>query len=194
MGKFFKWAGIGCGGLLVLVMLLVIITAVVSSVGNDEPEVSVAGDTSPQAPPSTLDVPDGKTRTSPLPRGYSITHDDFKITILDVIYSTEEGGLFTSLEENHLWAIVGLRLEATGDPNRSHSYNTINFRLVGDMGVIYDEWAFVPDGDIGSGEVFGGAKVEGSVIRQVHEDDTNLVLIFSPAFGGSRYLALESEP
>lgn len=193
MGKFFKWTGIGCGGLLALVVLLVIITAVVSSGGNDEPEVSVAGDTSPQAPSSTPDVPDGKTRTSPLPRGYSITHDDFRVTIADVTYSTE-GEIFTSLEENHLWAIVDLRLEAIGDPNASHSYSTINFRLVGDMGVIYDEWAFVPDGDIGSGEIFGGATVEGSIIRQVHEDDTNLVLIFSPPLIGSRYLALESEP
>ena len=69
MGNIFKWAGIGCGGLLVLVVLLVIITAVVSSVANDEPEVSVAGDTSPQAPSSTPDVPDGKTRTSTLAQG-----------------------------------------------------------------------------------------------------------------------------
>ena len=129
-----------------------------------------------------------------MPRGYSITHDDFRVTIVDVTYSSSEGGIFTSLEENHVWAIVDLRLEAIGDPNRSYSYNTIHFRLVGDMGVIYDEWAFVPDGDIGSGEVFGGAIVEGSIIRQVHEDDTNLVLIFSPPFGGSRYLALEAAP
>ena len=193
MGKFFKWAGIGCGGLLALAVLVVIIIAVASSGGSDEPEVSVADDASPQNTPSAPEIPDGKTRTSPLPRGYSITHDDFKVTVLGVTYSTEDTA-FLTLEENHLWAIVDLRLEAVGSPDRSHGYNTINFRLVGDMGVIYDEWAFVPDGDIGSGEVFGGATVEGSVIREVHEDDTNLVLIFSPTFGGSRYLALESDP
>ena len=193
MGKFFKWTGIGCGGLLALLVLLVIIIAVASSGGSDEPEISVAGDASPQSPSSAQEVPNGKTRTSPSPRGYSITHDDFNVTILDVTYSREDE-VFATLDENHVWAIVDLRLEATGNPDRSHSYNTINFRLVGDRGVIYDEWAFVPDEDIGSGEVFGGATVEGSVIRQVHQEDTNLVLIFSPPLIGSRYLALESEP
>ena len=39
MGKFFKWTGIGCGGLLALVVLLVIIIAVASSGGSHEPEM-----------------------------------------------------------------------------------------------------------------------------------------------------------
>ena len=87
-----------------------------------------------------------------------------------------------------------LRLEAVGDPNKSYRYNTSEFRLVGDKGVIYDNWITVPNSDMGSGEFFGGSNVEANVVRQIHKDDTNIVLIYSPAFGGSRYLALESDP
>ena len=139
-------------------------------------------------------VPDGKSRTAPIPRGQSVTHDDFKLTITDVSYSTAGEGFFAELEEGHVWAYVSLRIESTGDPDKTYSYNTINFRMVGSRGVIYDDWVSTPRGDLGSGEVFGGGVVEGTVIRQVHKDDTDLVLIYSPTFRGSVYLALGTAP
>lgn len=231
MGKVLKWAGIGCGGMLGVLVVVAIIIVLASSGGSDDPEVSDADnsserptssevsteddssteagvegarsassevntedDSSTEGAEDVSQIPDGRKRTEPLPRGYSITHDDFKVTILDVSYSTSGGGVFSSLEENHVWAIVKLRLESVGDPNKSYRYNTSNFRMVGDMSTIYDDWISTPDDDMGAGEVFGGGVVEGNIIRQVHKDDTNLVLIFSPSFRGSRYLALESSP
>ncbi len=139
-------------------------------------------------------VPDGKSRTAPIPRGQSVTHDDFKLTITDVSYSTAGEGFLAELEEGHVWAYVSLRIESMGDPDKTYSYNTINFRMVGSRGVIYDDWVSKPRGDLGSGEVFGGGVVEGTVIRQVHKDDTDLVLIYSPTFSGSVYLALGTDP
>lgn len=196
MRKTFKWIGIGCGGLFGLFVVIVIIAALVSGGGSDESEVSLAGDSSEEAQPDEAQIPNGKSRTEPLPRGYSITHDDFKVTVLNVSYSQSEGGIFTELKENHVWAIVKLRLEAVGSSNETFSYHTSYFRIVGDMGTIYDDWLFTAstDDDLGSGEVFGGAVVEGNVVQQVHKDDANLILIFAPAFKGSRYLALESSP
>ena len=194
MGRVLKWVGIGCGGFLGLFVLLIVIGVVVSGGESDEPEVSVAERSSTGSSPDVPEVPNGKERTNPLPRGYSITHDDLKVTILDVSYSSSEGGLFASLKDAHVWAIVTLRLEAVGDPNKSFRYGTSEFRLVGDKGVIYEDWIAVPESDMGSGEFFGGSSVEVNVVRQVHKDDTDFVLIYSPAFGGSRYLALESDP
>lgn len=192
MGKVLKWMGIGCGGLLGLLVIVILIVVLVSGGDSAEPEVSVAENV---AAASSTEAPDGRERTNPLPRGYSITHSNLKVTIIDVSYSSSEGGLFSSLEENHVWAIVELRLEAVGDPNKAYWYRTSEFRLVGDRGIIYDEsWITVPNNDIGSGEFFGGGVVEGNVVRQVHKDDTNLILIYSPALEGSRYLALESNP
>lgn len=194
MGKLFKWTAIGCGGLMAIVIIVIVISALAGGGGSDEPEVNVADDGATGSPSDTAEVPDGKEKTNPLPRGYSIVHNDLRLTILDASYSTSEQGVFTSLEEDHIWATVKLRIEALGDPNDTFTYNTIDFRLVGDRGIIYDDWAFVPDGDMGSGEFFGGSEVETSVIRQIHEDESNVVLIYSPAFKGSRYLALGVDP
>lgn len=70
-------------------------------------------------------VPDGKSRTAPIPRGQSVTHDDFKLTITDVSYSTAGEGFFAELEEGHVWAYVSLRIESTGDPDKTrHTHTT----------------------------------------------------------------------
>ena len=197
MSKGLKWAIIGCGGLLGLLVLVVVLmflyawpvreTTVVSVV--TEAEVGPMG-----SEPDLSKVPDGTERTNPVPLGYSVTHNNLKITILEFFYIADEGGLFAMLEENHRWSRVNLRIEAVGDSNQTYGYNTKDFRLVGDRGVIYDDWVLAPDGDIGSGELFGGGKLQTGIIRQVHKDDTNMVLIYSPGFAGSRYLALESGP
>ncbi len=126
--------------------------------------------------------------------GHAITYNDLNVTVLDVSYSSEQNGSFAPVEYDHVWAVVKLRLEAVGDPNKAFGYNTIDFRLVGDRKVVYQDWAKVPQIDMGSGEFFGGANLEAAVVRQIHEDDENMVLIYSPAFKESRYFALESAP
>ena len=154
MGRVLKWTGIGCGAFVGLLVVLIIIVAVASSGDSNQPEVSVADGGSVGTSPDVPEVPDGKERTSPLPRGYSITHNNLELTVLDVSYSTSESGLFASLDDDHMWADVTLRIEAVGDPNKSYTYNTIDFRLVGDRGVIYDDWVAVPEKDMGSGGTF----------------------------------------
>ena len=181
-------------GLLVVVVVLMFLyawpvreTTVVSVVS--EAEVGPMGSES-----DLSKVPDGTERTNPVPLGYSVTHNNLKITVLEFFYIADVGGLFAILEENHRWSRVNMQIEAVGGPNQTYRYNTKDFRLVGDRGVIYDDWVLAPDGDMGSGELFGGGKLQTGIIRQVHKDDTNMVLIFSPGFAGSRYLALESGP
>ena len=181
-------------GLLVVVVVLVFLftwpiskTTVVSVVS--EAEVGPMGSES-----DLSKVPDGTERTNPVPLGYSVTHNNMKITILEFFYIADDGGLFAILEENHRWSRVNMQIEAVGGPNQTYRYNTKDFRLVGDRGVIYDDWVLAPDGDMGSGELFGGGKLQTGIIRQVHKDDNNMVLIYSPGFAGSRYLALESGP
>ena len=162
--------------------------------GNSDSEVAVVDSSSVENSSTPISVSNGTKRTDPLPRGYSVTHRNLKLTVLDVDYSTSESGFLASLPEGHKWVSVKLRIEAVGDPNDTYTYtyNAIDFRMVGDLGTIYDDWIRVPDTDLGTGELFGGGIVEGTVVRAVLQDDTNLVLIYSPAFAGSRYLALET--
>ena len=197
MNKGVKWAIIGCGGLLGLLVVVVVLMFLYAWPVSETTVVSVVseGEVGPMGSESDVSkVPDGKERTSPVPLGYSVTHNNLKITILEFFYIADEGGLFAILEENHRWSRVNMQIEAVGGPNQTYRYNTKDFRLVGDRGVIYDDWVLAPDGDMGSGELFGGGKLQTGIIRQVHEDDTNMVLIYSPGFSGSRYLALESGP
>ena len=177
-----------------LVVAAIIMAVIATGGDGDEPANSVVGNGSTGNSPDVYEVSDGRERTNPLPRGHSITHDALKLTVLDVSFSPDENGSYAPLEDNHVWAFVKLRLEAVGDPNKSYGYNTIDIRFVGDKGVIYNDWVEAPRRDMGSGEFFGGANVEANVVRQVHEDDDNIVLIYSPAFQESRFLALESDP
>ena len=181
-------------GLLVLVVVLMFLFRGRYRETTVESEVIIA-EVGPMGSESDVSrVPDGTERTNPVPLGYSVTHNNLKITVLEFFYIADEGGLFAILEENHRWSRVNMQIEAVGDSNQTYRYNTKDFRLVGDRGVIYDDWVLAPDGDMGSGELFGGGKLQTGIIRQVHEDDTNMVLIYSPGFAGSRYLALESGP
>ena len=197
MNKGVKWAIIGCGGLLGLLVVVVVLMFLYAWPVSETTVVSVVSEAEvgPMGSESDLSkVPDGTERTNPVPLGYSVTHNNLKITILEFFYIADDGGLFAILEENHRWSRVNMQIEAVGGPNQTYRYNTKDFRLVGDRGVIYDDWVLAPDGDMGSGELFGGGKLQTGIIRQVHEDDTNMVLIYSPGFSGSRYLALESGP
>ena len=197
MNKGLKWTIIGCGGLLGLLVVVVVLVFLFAWPVSETTVVSVVSEAEvgPMGSESDLSkVPDGTERTNPVPLGYSVTHNNLKITILEFFYIADDGGLFAILEENHRWSRVNMQIEAVGGPNQTYRYNTKDFRLVGDRGVIYDDWVLAPDGDMGSGELFGGGKLQTGIIRQVHEDDTNMVLIYSPGFAGSRYLALESGP
>ena len=197
MSKGLKWTIIGCGGLLGLLVVVVVLMFLYAWPVSETTVVSVVSEAEvgPMGSESDLSkVPDGTERTNPVPLGYSVTHNNLKITVLEFFYIADDGGLFAILEENHRWSRVNMQIEAVGGPNQTYRYNTKDFRLVGERGVIYDDWVLAPDGDMGSGELFGGGKLQTGIIRQVHKDDTNMVLIYSPGFAGSRYLALESGP
>ena len=185
--------GLECIGLLGVVVAAIILASITTRGDDDGQEVAASAGTSGGSSTSNA-AANGKERTSPLPMGHAITHNDLNVSVLDVSYSSERNGSFAPVEDDHVWAVVKLRLEAVGDPNKSFGYNTIDFRLVGDRGVVYQDWAKAPQMDMGSGEFFGGANLEATVVRQVHEDDENMVLIYSPAFKESRFFALDSTP
>ena len=102
-------------------------------------------------------------------------------------------GPFASLDSDHEWVVVRLHIKNPGSADKTQRYNTLDFRIVGKRGIIYDDWFPAPSTDtpLDSGEFFGGGEVPGDIVQQVHIDDGDLVLIYSPSFQGSRYLSLE---
>lgn len=146
--------------------------------------------------PTATPIPSGKTKTEPVPYGFPVTHsNDIEVTVLDVTREWVADSIFSEPDEGNEWVIIKLKLRNTGDPNKTESYSTLDFRVTGQSGVIYDKGMFgifTPDMDtpLESGEFFGGAEVVGDIAIQVDEQDINLVLIYSPVFQGSRYLSL----
>ena len=119
MSKGLKWAIIGCGGLLGLLIVVVVLVFLFAWPVTETTVVSevIIAEIGPAASSSDVSkVPDGTERMSPVPLGYSITHDDLKITILEFFYIADEGGLFALLEENHRWSRVNMQIEAVGGP------------------------------------------------------------------------------
>ena len=167
-------------------------TPVSIATAQAEPNAAVAGQMPVSTP--TLDPKSiGKERISPAPLGVSVVHSNLEITVLDVQRDYQAEGVFSQPEDEHEWVVATLRIRnVSGDANETKTYNDLEFRMVGDLGNIYDD-IFTPSTDmpLGSGEFFAGAEVIGDVVRQVRKDDAGLILIFSPPFQGSRYLSLE---
>ena len=183
-----------------ILLVVGIIFLAVSSADDDSSIVTSSSESTSiaQAAPASS-TPDprkvGKDRTTPVPFGDSVIHSDLEITVLEVQRNhPTDTGPFTKPKEGHEWVTVTLRIRnVSGKATQTKRYYSSDFRITGDRGTIYNGSVFEAKTDtpLGSGEFFGGAEVVGDVTRQVHEDDTGLVLIFSPAFQGSRYLSLE---
>ena len=145
-----------------------------------------------EPPPDTL----GATRSNPVPRGSSVTHENIEVTIFEMVRGWDQensDSIFASPpDDGYEWVVVRLLLRNVGEKDLTENYSSTSFRITGARGVIYDE-LFTPDTNIplGSGEFFGGGEVVGDIVQQVHVDDDDLVLIYSPIFEGSTYLSLE---
>ena len=141
--------------------------------------------------PTSADT--GKSPTNPVAYGVPIVHTDIEVTVLDVKRNHPTPSTFFEPKDDHEWVTVTLRVRNVDDNrDKAKSYNDLDFRMTGKRGLIYNN-IFTPDTDtpLGSGDFFGGGEVTGDVVREVHKDDSELVLIFTKTFQGSRYLSLE---
>jgi len=144
----------------------------------------------------------GKSRTNPIPLGDSLKYGDIEVTVLRVASRSligEKGqwkipGMdYWEAPSGKRYVVVTIRLVNGGSPDKTKLYNTIDFRVVGSKGRIYEWPVLEPNlgNNLSSGEFFGGSSVSGDVIREVDADDSALVLIWSAGLGVSRYFALE---
>ncbi len=179
-------------------MALIIVIGIIAPEPEAKPESGGTQDsiqTIEETPPVPVYDPNeaGTSRLEPAPFGLPIVHDDIEIRILAVVRGWEDGGLFNNPDPEHEWIAVRINLKYIAPPDDTKRYSVSDFRITGSQGLIYDEW-FTPDTEkpLNSGEFFGGAEISGDIVQQVRQDDSNLVLIYSPAFKGSRYISLEA--
>ena len=141
--------------------------------------------------PTLTPIPAGKSKGNPVPLGFTLRYRNTEMTVIGLSRSYEIG--WHTPPEGKVYAVATVMIRNVGSPDKTESYVPSDFRIVGSKGVIYDDWLFEPDTGnlLGSQEIFGGATIEGDIVREVDEDDTGLVLIWSPGWGVSCYLALE---
>ena len=158
---------------------------------SDEPRQAASSEGT-EGTPSRTDL--GKSPTNPIGYGVPIVHRDIEVTVLDVKRNHPTPSTFFEPKEEHEWVTVTLRVRNVDDDrDKAKSYNDLDFRITGRRGLIYND-IFTPNTDtpLGAGDFFGGGEVTGDVVREVHKDDSELVLIFTKTFHGSRYLSLQS--
>ena len=185
-------------GLVLLGVVLLPIGIVLAVAGGDEntpdePVVSREATTPEETVSAPTPTNTGKSPTSPIAYGVPVVHRDIEVTVLDIKRNHPTPSTFFEPKEEHEWVTVTLRVRNVDDDrDKAKSYNDLDFRITGSRGLIYDN-IFTPKTDtpLGSGDFFGGGEVTGDVVREVHKDDSELVLIFTKAFQGSRYLSLK---
>ena len=133
-------------------------------------------------------------RVNPVRRGVPVVHSGMEVTVLDARRGYPKVDESRKPREGHEWVTATLRVRNVGGKtDEPDHYHDVEFPVIGERGFTYDD-IFVPpqtEGRLGSGRLFGGEEVIGDVVREVHKEDDNLALIYSPTFGRARYLSLE---
>lgn len=151
----------------------------------------------PTATPKPTATPNprtlGRNRRNPAPLGTSVIHADLEVKVLRFRRNYPRSSSYTRPKEGHEWVTVTLQIRnVSNNVDRTRRYSSWHFRITGDNGLIYEDTLISKaDNPLGSGEFFGGAEITGEVVREIQKDDTGLILMFSPTFEGTRYLALE---
>jgi len=118
-----------------------------------------------------------------VPLGQSCRYDDLEAKVLDLERRQVIGA--AQAEGGGSFAIVSLQIRNVGAPEKSQSYNTINFAVVSDKGEVYDDWQTdvvydLYNGEsLGKGKLYGGDSIAGTIVRTVDMDDSHLVLRWS---------------
>ena len=153
---------------------------------------AVAGTLLTSEPPER--VAENFERVNPVRRGVPVVHSGMEVTVLDARRGYPGEDESHKPREGHEWVTATLRVRNVGGrPGEPDVYHDVEFPFIGERGFTYDD-IFAPprtEGRLGSGRLFEGEEVVGDVVREVRKDDDNLMLIYSPTVGRTRYLSLE---
>ncbi len=133
-------------------------------------------------------------RVNPVRRGVPVVHSGMEVTVLDARRGYPKEDESRKPREGHEWVTATLRVRNVGGgPVESDIYHDVEFPFIGERKVTYDDIFQPPRTErrLDSGKLFGDEEVIGDVVREVHKEDDNLMLIYAPTFGRARYLSLE---
>ncbi len=167
-----KIFGFGCLGIVVII----IIVAVASSMGDDKPTNDFPAATSTPTTKSEYAV------------GEEVKQDNIALTVTDVQRNYPSGNEFTQPESGKEFVRVNVKL--VNNSGSSHSYGTSDFKMQDSTGNrLYTTFVSeVPNELSGFAELASGGSVVGNIVFQVPRDDKNLKLVFNPSFWGTEVI------
>ena len=175
------------GGVGIVVAIIGIVIGVTEEVQKPD---NISPVTPKSIPGTTQETEIGESRLNPVPTGKSLTYGDERIAVISSRRAANIG--WSSPDVGKTYLIVNVEIDFFGDPSEKRHYlSSINFRVVGSGGQIYDA-LFYPETDtpLVSGEFYGGATTSGDLVYEVDEKETGLVLIWNCGLGVDRYLEI----
>lgn len=142
-------------------------------------------------------LPPGMAYENPAPVGKPVaTDNDFEITVLGVKHDAwqeiEQANMFNQpAREGSEYVLVRAQVKNLGPQDETHQVSSYEFRLTGSHGVVRSSASVVINSEL-DGEMFGGGVLEGQLVYEIPQDETNLTLIYDPGIAVSpRWLAVE---
>lgn len=167
-----KIFGFGCLGIIVII----IIVAVASSMGDDKP---------------TNDFPTATSTPTPQKSEYAVgeevKQDNITLTVTDVQRNYASDNEFSVPESGKEFVRVNVKL--VNGSSTGHSYSSADFKIQDSTGNrLYTTYVSGVPNTIDFGELASGGSVVGNLAFEVPKGDKNLKLVFSPSFWGSEVI------
>ena len=96
-------------------------------------------------------------------------------------------------DKDEVYIIINLDVVCNKQATGSCEAQQFNFKLLGDMGIIYEAPYIVYDKMINV-KVVKGTKAKGDIVFKIKKDDTNLRLLFTASLIGDDYVYYYAEP
>ena len=168
-GGALKWTGIGCGGLLLLIILMGACTIMIMP--SSDTETSTAG-TDESESTTEEEAPEDKTYTV----GETASDDGKEITVTNV--EKRQAGEYEVVKEGYEFVIVSVEIVNRSD--EEINYNPFDFELKDGNGNITDSFGTTSLEGIGenlsSGALAPDGNVSGTIAYEVPIDDEDLTL------------------
>jgi len=175
------------------------VTGVTSTSGEAstaEP-VATAKPVDTEVPPTETTAPAGQSRDNPISVGVAgDIGSDMNLTIVDIVRPADavvkKGNQFNKKPEaGQEYLQANIEISCGKGSSDKCSFLTLSLKAVGDDGnVLTPEFVSGIDGQLETGEFFGGATKKGSLFYLVAKDDSKVVLFYDPIFGDQVYFSV----